>query len=247
MDLIQRKALVTALFANVTQPHTEANYLREVFWLVPMALALQLQKAGHYLAALDWFQTVYAFNLPPANRKIYRGLELEGRITSVYVRVPEWLIEELNPHIFARKRKNAYTRFTVLSIARCFLDFADAEFSQSTAESVGRARTLYETARTCSTFLMLAGDRDRHPFSSNPIWESLRLHAQANLMKIHQGLNIAGMPFATPLTSEASTILPSHYRYAALVERAKQLVGIAQQVESAFLARWSGATLKRIV
>jgi hypothetical protein len=26
-------------------------------------------------AALDWYQAVYAYHLPPANRKIYRGLE----------------------------------------------------------------------------------------------------------------------------------------------------------------------------
>lgn len=94
VDLIARQQLVALLFANsnVTEPHTEASYLLEVFWLVPIALALQLQKAGHFLVALDCYQTVYAFNLPPQNRKIYRGLELEGGIASVYDRVPEWLL-----------------------------------------------------------------------------------------------------------------------------------------------------------
>jgi hypothetical protein len=237
LDLIERKSLVTTLFAGMTEPHKEANYLREVFWLVPVALALQLQKAGHFLAALDWYQTVYAFNLPPPNRKIYRGLELEGGITSAYVRVPEWLTQELNPHIFARQRKSAYTRFTVLSIARCFLDFADTEFSQNTAESVGRARTLYETAEDLLNLPDVTPETGTNiPFLPSPVWESLRLHAQVNLAKIHNGLNIAGMPMAMSVTSDSTTILPSQYRYAALVERAKQLVGIAQQVESAFLA-----------
>lgn len=247
LDLVARKVLVRTLFENagITKAHVEANeetkpllgVFWEVFWLVPVVLALQLQRAGHYLAALDWYQTVYAFNLPPLNRKIYHGLELENEITSEYDFVPEWLTEELNPHIFARKRKNAYTRFTVLSIARCFLDFADAEFSQSTAESVGRARTLYETAEDLLNLPELEPETGTDiPFLPNPVWESLRLHAQTNLAKIHNGLNIAGMPTATPLTSEASTILPSQYRYAVLVERAKQLVGIAQQVESAFLS-----------
>jgi hypothetical protein len=247
-DLVARKVLVRTLFENahVTEAHDETKPLlevfREVFWLVPVVLALQLQRAGHYLTALDWFQTVYAFNLPPTSRKIYHELELEGRITSEYARVPEWLREELNPHIFATKRKNAYTRFTVLSIARCFLDYADAEFSQSTAESVGRARTLYETAEDLLNLPDMKPETGASiPFLPNPVWESLRLHAQANLSKIHNGLNIAGMLFATPLLSEASTILPSQYRYAALVERAKQLVGIAQQVESGFLA-----TLERL-
>lgn len=236
VDLAQRKALVTELFEGVTQPHQEANYLREIFWLVPMALALQLQRAGHYLIALDWYQTVYAFNLSPSTRKIYRGLELEGRITSEYARVPEWLREELNPHIFARKRKNAYTRFTVMSIVRCLLDYADAEFSQSSVESVGRARTLYETADDLLNLSDVKPETGTSvPFLPNPVWESLRLHARANLNKIHQGLNIAGVPTAG-LTSETAAALPSQYRYAALAERAKQLVGIAQQIESAFLA-----------
>jgi hypothetical protein len=234
VDLAQRKALVAELFGHIVQPHQEANYLREIFWLVPMALALQFQRAGHYLIALDWYQTVYAFNLPPSSRKIYRGLELEGRITSEYARVPEWLTEELNPHIFARKRKNAYTRFTVMSIVRCLLDYADAEFSQSSAESVGRARTLYETADDLLNLSDVKPETGASiPFLPNPVWESLRLHAQANLNKIHQGLNIAGVP-TVGLTSETAA-LPSQYRYAALAERAKQLVGIAQQVESAFL------------
>ena len=239
LDLVARKELVRELFTgvDVNQPHTEKNYLREVFWLVPMALALQLQRAGHYLAALDWFQTVYAFHLPTTSRKIYYWLELEEDIPSVYERVPEWLREELNPHIFARSRKNAHTRFTVLSITRCFLDFADVEFSQSTAESVGRARTLYETAEDLLNLTDMRPETGAAiPFLPNPVWESLRMHARANLAKIHNGLNIAGMPTATPLTSDASIILPSQYRYAALVERAKQLVGIAHQVESAFLA-----------
>ena len=39
--------------------------LREVFYFVPLLCALQLQRSGEYLAALDWFQTVYAYHLPP--------------------------------------------------------------------------------------------------------------------------------------------------------------------------------------
>src|SRR5262249_49739911 len=124
LDLFVRKKLVEDLFTEkeVKEPHKEPGYLLEIFWLVPMALAVQLQKAGHFLTALDWYQTVYAFNLSPADRKIYKGLKLEESITSKYDRVPEWLVEELNPHIFARQRNNAYTRFTVMSIARCCLE-----------------------------------------------------------------------------------------------------------------------------
>jgi hypothetical protein len=240
VDLKERKKLVTDLFTeeNVTQPHKEPGYLFEIFWLVPMALGFQLQKAGHFLTALDWYQTVYAFNLSPQNRKIYRGLELEESITSSYDRVPEWLLQELNPHIFAQHRNNAYTRFTVMSIVRCCLEFADAEFSRGDAEAVARARTLYETAQDLLNLLDVKPETGPSvPFTPNPIWESLRLHADTNLMKIHRGLNIAGLPIAPlPANGSAIVVRPSQYRYATLAERAKQLVGLAEQVESAYLA-----------
>ena len=240
LDLLARKQLVATLFqhAGVTQPHKEPAYLLEIFWLVPMTLALQLQKAGHFLTALDWYQTVYAFNLSPQNRKIYKGLELEGTITSAYDRVPEWLLQELNPHIFAQHRNNAYTRFTVMSIVRCCLEFADAAFSRGDVEAAARARTLYETAQDLLNLPDVKPETGPSiPFTPNPIWESLQLHADTNLMKIHLGLNIAGLPIA-PLPANGSAIVarPSQYRYATLAERAKQLVGLAQQVESAYLA-----------
>src|SRR5207247_10610997 len=55
-------------------------------------------------------------------------------------------LDPLNPHAIASTRANTYTRFTLLSLVRCFLDFADSEFTRDTAESVPRARILYVTA-----------------------------------------------------------------------------------------------------
>ena len=244
-DLVTRQRLRQPIPLPPTDPNDipqylqkVPHYLRELFWLVPMALALKLQEERHYLAALDWFQTVYAFNLPPAHRKIYYWLTVEESLDSNYEQAPTWLTTELNPHIFAPTRKNAYTRFTVMSIVRCLLAYADLEFSRNLAESTVRARTLYETA------IDLLGLDDVRPetgstipFPANPVWESLRLHAQSNLAKIHNGMNIAGIRVNLPLASGPATVfLPSQYRYAVLVERAKHLVGIAQQVESAFLS-----------
>jgi hypothetical protein len=54
--------------------------------------------------------------------------------------------DPLNPHLIASTRLNAYTRFTLLSIVRCLLAYADAEFTRDTTESLPRARTLYRTA-----------------------------------------------------------------------------------------------------
>ena len=246
-DLIQRQQLVTNLFGSITDPNNIPQALREVFLLVPMAIGFRLQQERHYLAALDWFQTVYAFNLPPSNRKIYRGLTLEESVTSAYVRVPDWLIDQINPHVIVRTsrtssgallgRKNVYTRFTVMSIVRCFLDYADLEFTRNLAESISRARGLYETAADLLTLPDVRPETGSSiPFPANPVWESLRLHAESNLAKIHNGMNIAGVRSEVPPAGSTAIFLPSQYRYSVLVERARNLVGIAQQVESAFLS-----------
>jgi hypothetical protein len=243
-NLASRQQLVTNVFGSVNTVKDIPPYLREVFWLVPMALALRLQKERHYLAALDWFRTVYAYDSPPANRKIYLGLALEETIipptaiASAYERVPNWLIVQLNPHVIAYKRNNAYTRFTVMSIVRCFLAYADTEFSRNTAEAITRARTLYQTSSDLLGLPDLQPETGPEiPFPTNPVWDSLRVQARSNLQKIHNGMNIAGVRTVVPLANGPATMfLPSQYRYAVLVERAKNLVGIAQQVESAFLS-----------
>jgi len=245
-ELEDRQTLITALFNGISDPKLIPPYLREVFWLVPMALAQRLQEEREYLVALDWYQTVYAFELPLDKRKLYPGLTMEAAIPSSYDRTPEWLTEELNPHIIARTstqsqtlvgRKNVYTRFTVMAIVRCFLAYADLEFSRNLTESVTKARTLYETAMDLLSVPELRPESGPTiPFPANPVWESLQLHAQNNLAKIHNGMNIAGVRDVKAPSGQVSMFLPSQYRYAFLVERAKNLVGIAQQVEAAFLS-----------
>jgi len=127
-------------------PEAVLTYLQEAFYFVPMAIALQLQRARQYTAALDWFRSVYDYTKPLEDRKIYYGLELEEDEEYGYERYDDWLLDPLNPHAVAETRRSTYTRFTLLSIIRCFLDYADAEFTRDTAESLPRARTLYETA-----------------------------------------------------------------------------------------------------
>ncbi|HEU4390026.1 MAG TPA: neuraminidase-like domain-containing protein, partial [Blastocatellia bacterium] len=247
-DLMSRQQLVTKLIGLNKDPNNISQPVREVFWLVPIAVAMRLQQERHYLAALDWFQSVYAFNLSPANRKIYGGLVLEESVTSAYVRVPEWLTNQINPHIIVRTssapsgsgligRKNVCTRFTVMSIVRCFLDYADLEFSRNLPESIARARGLYETAADLLSLPDVSPETGQNiPFPPNPIWSSLLIHVQSNLAKIHNGLNIAGVRSESAPNGSVVMFLPSQYRYSVLAERAKNLVGIAQQVESSFLS-----------
>ena len=141
------------------------TYIKEIYYFVPIYLALQLQQQKYYEAALNYYRTVYAYNLtiidpnqstsnpqsycetaPEDQPKIYYGLKLEESLPEVYKRADDWLLDPLNPHSIATTRRNTYTRFTLLSIIRCFLQYADNEFTRDTAESVPRARTLYLTA-----------------------------------------------------------------------------------------------------
>jgi hypothetical protein len=249
-------------------------YLREIFYFVPIALALNLQRSGQYLAALDWFQVVYAYDLPVDERKIYYGLTLENDFSPdpklLYRRNVFWLKEPLNPHEIVNNsfidpgnpanpsgaRHDAYTRFVVISLVRCLLDFADAEFTQDTNESLPRARSLYMQALELLDIPEMIPP-DIPGLSANSVVTSMKLRAQANLAKLRSGRNIIGLkrqlepaspegqatgilplivansPFGT---SSTKALQPTPYRYSILIDRAKQLVTIAQQVEATFLA-----------
>lgn len=238
-------------------PHRGApNYLKEIFFFVPLQIALQLQKADEFLAALDWFRVVYAYHLPPGERKVYYGLVLEEDLENEYHEI-DWLQDTLNPHQIVSetsRRASAYTRFTLLSLVRCFLDFADEEFTRETSESIPNARALYITALDLLALKEMhpgSGDEEEaSPFPANPVLESLRRHAELNLLKIRSGHNIAGVERQADALLQSGTGAagageaipqqiappPTRYRYTALIERAKQLVGVAQQLEAAFLS-----------
>lgn len=124
------------------------TYLVEAYRLVPQQLALNMQSSGEYVAALDWFRTVYDYRAPQGKRYIDYGLAIDAGLpeTAVYRHAEDWLLDPLNPHAVALTRRNAYTRFTITSIIRCLNAFADAEFTYDTGESLVRARLLYTTA-----------------------------------------------------------------------------------------------------
>lgn len=120
--------------------------VEETFYFVPMQIALQLHANGHYQAALDWFRSVYDYTRPVDERKIWYGLirEEEGTPNPEYA--ADWYVDPLNPHAIAAIRPHTYTRYTILCIAQCLLDYADAEYTADNSESVPRARELYEEA-----------------------------------------------------------------------------------------------------
>ena len=208
--------------------------MRELFWLVPVALGLALTDAGDFVHALDWYQYAYAYQLPAGRRRIFPGLAQEHTIQSTFDRPATWPVDGSNPHEVARHRADAYTRFTVLSIARCLLAYGDNEFIRATAASNARARSLYEAALDLLRSPDAASPSGGNvPFPPNPVRAALETQAQTALGKIHQGLNIAS---TLPEPTDRESVQPSQYRYAVLAERAKNLTAIAQQLETAFLA-----------
>src|SRR5207244_11911089 len=110
--------------------------------------ALQVQRAGYYREALDWFRIVYDATAPVGQRKIAAMLVREESTPASFQRAANWswLRDPLDPHRIAQTRSNSYTRFTLLAIIRCLLDDADSEFTRDTAESLELARRLYEQA-----------------------------------------------------------------------------------------------------
>ena len=264
-QLSDRRRLVEEL-VNANDADEARPYLEEIFFFVPLHLALQLQQAGHYLTALDWFQTVYAYNLPAdtdqetGQRKIYKPLNLDSSEPEQVRRTIEWLLHYMDPHRVAANRANAYTRFVLMSLARCFLEYADSEFVRDTDESLPKARALYTNALDVldSPEMTQAGAAvSSVTFPPNPLPRSLRSRAQLNLFKLRTGRNFAGMrrqiaPAAQgaelandlPVFGEDGQLIvpgqhsfqPTPYYYSVLIERAKQLVGICQQVEAAYLS-----------
>lgn len=237
-----RRTLSAQLFGTISGPSAAPNWLQEVFYFTPMLLALELEKSAEYLASLDWLRTVYAYNLPLAERKIHHGLALEAVIPQELRRTPDWLLDGLNPHTIVVTRRNAYSQFTLMSLARCSLAFADELFTRETGESLPQARALYATVLDLLALAQMQPpppeDEAAPLLPPNPVVQALRFHAELNLFKLRNGLNIAGLerPSAAQAAALTISLQPTPYRYLALIERAKQLVAQAQQLESAFLA-----------
>ncbi|GEO13531.1 neuraminidase-like domain-containing protein [Microvirga aerophila] len=147
----RRQQIATGFSGNKDAPPPVLMYLHEAYYFVPLQLALSLQSAGQFVAALDWFRTIYDFEAevgPPNLRNIYFGLELDAMrpLNSTFHLAEGWLLDPLNPHAIAATRRYAYTRFTICSLVQCLLEFADSEFSRDDIESLARSRTLYLTA-----------------------------------------------------------------------------------------------------
>jgi hypothetical protein len=145
---MKKTILLDTYLDNANEPIQVLNeYVWEAAYFTPMLIGLTLQERGHYQEALNWFSTVYDYRQQDVNkRKIWHGLVVEESYSASYDLNSDWLLDPMNPHQLAKSRPNSYTRYTLLAIIRCMLEFADAEFTVDTVESVSRARELYRHA-----------------------------------------------------------------------------------------------------
>jgi receptor-binding and translocation channel-forming TcA subunit of Tc toxin/ABC toxin-like protein len=207
--------------AAMDDPPTNMVYLHEAYFFVPLALALALQRSGHPRVALEWFRTFYDFEAPPGQRLIYYGFVLEQSFPFDLQDSVSWLSDPQNPHMLAEMRQGCYLRTTLLTLARCLLEDADAEFARDTAGSLERARLMYLMAQTfldeptlhqelapqCPNIIGtapigLSGHRPKAVIPTvtrdfcvplNPLLEILRAYAEVNLSKLRNCRNIAGL------------------------------------------------------
>jgi hypothetical protein len=217
--------------------------LRELFFDLPMQLALSLAQSGQWRGALGWLRIVYDREQPrpPAGgadqRQIFAGFALEAA-TETITRDENWLNGgRLDAHTIAGERAHTYLRFTLMTIAGVLCDWADTEFSTDTDESRALAASLYRQALDTLSAPELTPAPGLPP---NPELTALTSRATVNLTKLRSGLNIAGL--TRPLVStanQASTVVvppPTSYRYATLTARAQQLITLAAQMEASYLA-----------
>ena len=210
---------------------------REIFWAVPMLLAQRLQSAGDFQAALDWYWIVYPYDVS-SPISIYDRINTEAPFRPDLTFPPGWTAV-LDPFALVASRPTPYTRYTLLSIIRCHLDFADAEFTRETDESIAHARTLYVTARRllgAAALQPIQPTNPGEPALAIPELDSLRARAEVQLAKLRQGRNIAGLPRTQGLPTAATVSQPTPYRFKTLLERARQLAAQATQMEAGYLA-----------
>ncbi|MBO0868152.1 MAG: hypothetical protein J2P15_06265 [Micromonosporaceae bacterium] len=228
-----------AALQRASSSTTDVAKNREMFWAVPTLLAQRLQAAGDFRAALDWYWLVYPYDLAqPNTQSIYSVIVAERALQPNLTFPPNWTAG-LDPFALIANRPFPYTRNTLLSIVRCHLDYADSEYTRETDESVANARLLYLTAlRLLGSPALVAQQPSNQGEPALPVPEvdTLRTRAEVQLSKLRQGRNIAGMPRSQGLGTGVTISQPTPFRFRVLMDRAKQLVASAAQMEAGYLA-----------
>ncbi|OQW39775.1 MAG: hypothetical protein A4S08_06040 [Proteobacteria bacterium SG_bin4] len=218
-------------------------------YFMPIAMGLSFQRAGMHIEALDWFRVVYDASLHFNDRRKVERLKDES-INSpsiVHFNNESWAAELEDPHVQADKggSSNPYTRFTLFQILRCTLTLADDAFASGTQDGRTKALALYLEANDILNFDELMDIQPAGPDQSylpSPVLASYRSHTESALRKLRRGLSFLGTPMISDLARNAGNgvlsnlVRPTPYRSRVLLDRAKQLISQAQQLESQYLS-----------
>lgn len=226
----------------------------EYGFFVPVAEGLALQRAGQMEAALRRYAAVLDVTAPPATRRRVApvaGEPVAEPATAVFA-ARDWAANLQDPHprasLPAGQRagcQNPYTRFVLFQILQCTLALADAAFARGTLDDRALARALYLEAQdvlALDELVDVPPQAGGQVYLPNPALEAYRARAASALRKLRLGLSALGLPLPPDPTRGAGTaglsslVRPTPYPYRVLVERAKQLAGMAQQFEAQYLS-----------
>jgi hypothetical protein len=217
-----------------------AALAREVFWAVPVFVAQRLRAAGRYQLALDWYWPVCPYTDATA-QSVYSVVNRETATAPAPPDLsfpPDWT-QNLDPFHRVAGRPAPYLRASLLAVIGCLADYADAEFAAETDESVADARNLYLAARRLTRHPRLVPVPPAGPGEAAlpvPRLATLAGRVEAQLTKLRQGRNIAGLPRTQVAAGAAAIRQPTPYHFKTLLARAQQLTQQAAQLESAYLA-----------
>lgn len=221
-------------------------------YLARMAAGIALQRAGLHQQARDVFLTVFDPRLatPVARWKVPAlAAETTLRPPLAHFHDASWTLKLHDPHaVVASTDKvgcsNPYTRFTIFRLATSLLGLADDAFAGGSADGRSVALGFYLQAQD---LLALDELRDLQPVSGTEAYlpnaqlEALRARASAGRRKLALGLTYLGAPMpADPTRSGSGTVSlltrPTPYRFATLIDRARQLAAQATQFEGMYLS-----------
>jgi hypothetical protein len=144
-----------------------ACYNWELFFHIPMLVAVSLSKNQRFEEAMKWFHFVFNpmtddpgtsrqrfwntlpfyQNSTPEHEQIQNLLKkLSGESKGwqqVETQIDEWRSNPFNPHLIARMRLTAYQKHVVMKYIDNIIAWADQLFSRDTLESINEATMLY--------------------------------------------------------------------------------------------------------
>ncbi len=157
---------------------TYAQYNWELFFHIPLYLALRLSGNAQFDDAMAWFHTIFdprgaeiptgypeaarwwkvAPFLEPVSSPVtawiaFTGVGDEEASKAFQRQVDDWRAEPFNPHLLARLRPGTYQKTTVMKYVDNLLAWGDHLFTMDTLETINEATQLYVFAR------QLLGDR----------------------------------------------------------------------------------------